>query len=81
MLACRLLGHRWSFVAQGKTMHWSCLRRCGAGGSKRYESAERAERLARAFDREDRSDLGRRPLLSLLPLGLVRRAGGVRRDH
>jgi hypothetical protein len=33
---------------------------------------------ARAFDREDRDDLGRRPLLSLLPLGLARRA---RRDR
>jgi hypothetical protein len=30
---------------------------------------------ARAFDREDRADIGRRPLPSLLPLGLARRAG------
>ena len=44
---------------------------------KRYESAERAARYAHALDREDRDDVGRRPLLSLLPLGLARRA---RRD-
>ncbi len=54
-------------------MSWSCSRGCGAGGEKRYESAERAARYARALDREDRDDLGRRPLLSLLPLGLARR--------
>jgi type IV secretory pathway TrbD component len=45
--------------------------------AQRYESAERAARYARAFDREDRDDVGRRPPLSLLPLGLARRA---RRD-
>ena len=64
-------------------MRWSCTRGCGAGGEKRYESAERAARFARAFDREDRDDIGRRPLLSLLPLGLARRArrdGGERRQ-
>jgi hypothetical protein len=77
MLVCRLFGHRWHFSAQGATMHWDCTRGCGAGGEKHYESAERAARYARAFDREDRDDLGRRPLLSLLPLGLARRA---RRD-
>jgi hypothetical protein len=32
-------------------------------------SAASAPRYARAFDREDRDDVGRRPLLSLLPLG------------
>ena len=64
-------------------MHWSCARGCGAGGDKRYESAERAARFARAFDREDRDDVGRRPLLSLLPLGLARRKrrGGSRRGQ
>jgi len=54
-------------------MRWACTRGCGAGGEKSYESAERAARFARAFDREDRHDIGRRPLLSLLPLGLARR--------
>ena len=78
MLACRVLGHRWRFSAEGATMRWACARGCGAGGEKRYESAQRAARYARAFDREDRDDVGRRPLLSLLPLGLARRA---RRDR
>ncbi|MGH2947893.1 MAG: hypothetical protein ACRDPC_16860 [Solirubrobacteraceae bacterium] len=73
-----MLGHRWRFSAEGATMRWACERGCGAGGEKRYDSPERARRYARAFDREDRSDVGRRPLLSLLPLGLARRLG--RRD-
>ena len=55
-------------------MRWACMRGCGAAGEKRYESAERAARYAHALDREDRDDVGRRPLL---PLGLARRA---RRD-
>jgi hypothetical protein len=55
-------------------MRWACARGCGAGGDKTYDSAERAARFARAFDREDRDAVGRRPLLSLLPLGLARRA-------
>jgi hypothetical protein len=82
VLACRVLGHRWRFSADGATMRWACTRDCGAGGEKRYESVERAARFAQAFDREDRDDVGRRPLLSLLPLGLARRArrdGGERR--
>jgi hypothetical protein len=54
-------------------MRWACARDCGAGGEKSYDSAERATRFAQAFDREDRDDVGRRPLLSLLPLGLARR--------
>jgi hypothetical protein len=54
-------------------MRWACARGCGAGGEKDYDSAERAARFAAAFDREDRDDVGRRPLLSLLPLGLARR--------
>jgi hypothetical protein len=59
-------------------MRWDCARGCGAAGSKRYPSAAQAARYAAAFDREDAEDLGRRPLLSLLPLGLSRRA---RRDR
>jgi hypothetical protein len=71
-VACRVLGHRWRFSADGATMRWACERACSAGGEKVYDSPERAARYARAFDREDRSDIGRRPLLSLLPLRLAR---------
>jgi hypothetical protein len=72
-LACRLLGHRFRFAAEGATLSWSCAR-CGAvGGTKTYASAEEAARYARAFDREDREDLGRRaPLVAGLPLRLWR---------
>jgi hypothetical protein len=75
MVACRLLGHRYRFEAQGPVMRWRCQRGCGAGGSRTYASAEDAARYARAFDREDSADLGRRPTLSLLPLWLARRLG------
>jgi hypothetical protein len=62
-------------------MYWECQRGCGAGGSKRYASAEDASRYARGFDREDRADLGRRaPLLGLFPLRLLR-AFRERRDR
>jgi hypothetical protein len=73
MLRCRLLGHRFRFSADGETMRWECQRGCGAGGSKRYQAAEDAQRYARALDREDRDDLGRRaPLIGLLPLRIAR---------
>jgi hypothetical protein len=50
-------------------MSWSCERGCGAGGSKDYTTADEATRYAAAFDREDRSELGRRaPLLGMFPL-------------
>ena len=50
-------------------MHWTCKRGCGAGGSKEYASASDAARYAAAFDRDDRSELGRRaPLLGMFPL-------------
>jgi len=54
-------------------MTWAC-ERCGApGGTKTYPSAAEAERFARAFDREDRAELGRRaPLVGLLPLRIWR---------
>ncbi len=52
-------------------MVWECGRGCGAGGRKEYATAADAARYARAFDREDRDDLGRRaPLVGLLPLRL-----------
>ena len=62
-------------------MSWECARGCGAAGSKRYPSAAQAARYAAGFDREDAEDLGRRPLLSLLPLGLSRRARRDRRPR
>jgi hypothetical protein len=50
-------------------MHWACERGCGAGGSKDYPTSAEAARYAAAFDREDRSELGRRaPLLGMFPL-------------
>ncbi len=78
MRTCRLFGHRPRFRAVGDTLHWECERGCGAGGEKRYASEEDAARYAAAFNREDRKDIGRRPLLSLLPLGLAHRRGGGR---
>jgi hypothetical protein len=74
MLRCRLFGHRPRFASSGEVMSWECERGCGAGGSKTYPSAADAARYASAFNREDRDDIGRRPLLSLLPLGLARRS-------
>lgn len=56
-------------------MHWECERGCGAGGSKRYRSANDARRYAAAFDSADRDDLGRRAPLGLLPLRLARAVG------
>jgi hypothetical protein len=50
-------------------MRWSCERGCGTGSSKDYATADEAARYAAAFDREDRSELGRRaPLLGMFPL-------------
>jgi hypothetical protein len=81
VLACRVFGHRWRFAAAGSVMRWECDRGCGASGSKRYPSAAHAARYAAAFDREDRADVGRRPLLSLLPLALSRRERRDRRPR
>jgi hypothetical protein len=80
MLRCRLLGHRFRFSSEGETMRWRCERGYGAGGDKRYAAAADAERYARAFDRQDRDELGRRaPFFGLLPLRLARAAR--RRDR
>jgi hypothetical protein len=71
MVGCRVFGHRYRFRAEGLTMRWTCERGCGAGGAKDYGSPEEAARFATAFDREDRSELGRRaPLLGMFPLRL-----------
>jgi hypothetical protein len=73
MLRCRLVGHRFRFESDGATMRWHCERGCGAGGERTYATAADAQRYARAFDREDREDLGRRaPLVALFPLRLAR---------
>ena len=73
MLACRVLGHRYRFRAEGETMLWECERSCGAGSSKRYPTAQEAQRYAKAFDKEDRDDLGRRaPFLGMFPLRIYR---------
>ena len=58
-------------------MEWSCERDCGFAGSKVYDDPAEAARYARALDAEDRDQLGRRSLLSLMPLRLARRG---RRD-
>ena len=75
MRTCSVLGHDYRFSAEGATMRWSC-ERCGEdGGSKTYATAAEAQRYAHAFDRRDAEDVGKRPLLSLLPLWLARKAG------
>jgi hypothetical protein len=55
-------------------MRWDCERDCGFEGEKRYASPAEAQRYARALDRRESDDLGKRPTLSLLPLWLGRRA-------
>ena len=49
----------------------------GGSGSAGYGlgPTTEAQRYARAFDRRDAEDVGKRPLLSLLPLWLARKAG------
>jgi hypothetical protein len=61
-------------------MRWACGRCAAVGGEKTYPTADDAARYARAFDREDREDVGRRaPLFGLLPLRLLRALRGSRR--
>lgn len=73
MVACSLLGHRYRFEAHSSTVRWTCERGCGAGGEKLYSTPADAQRYARAFDRKDSADLGRRaPLIGLLPLRIWR---------
>ena len=61
-------------------MRWECERGCGERGEKRYDTPRDAARYARAFDREDRDDAGRRaPLIGLLPLRIARGLGLVGR--
>jgi hypothetical protein len=73
VLACRVLGHRHRFRADGRTMTWACERCGGAGGSKTYATADEAALYARGFDREDREDLGRRaPLIAGIGPRIIR---------
>jgi hypothetical protein len=44
MVRCQLLGHRFRFTSEGDMMRWSCQRGCGAGGAKRYPTADDALR-------------------------------------
>jgi hypothetical protein len=74
MLRCRVFGHQPAFSAEGFTMRWACERCGGSSGAKEYGSAEEAARYARAFNKRDVDDLGKRaPLIGLLPLRLWRR--------
>ena len=71
-LACRLLGHRWRFTSQGRTLRWDCVRCAASGGSKTYDSAAAARHYALAFEGEPgRGE--RRFLLGAGPLWLWRR--------
>lgn len=70
---CVVVGHRIRFRSQGRTMSWSCEWCGGRTGSKTYESAAAATKYARAFDRRDSADAGRRaPILGMFPLRLWR---------
>lgn len=48
---CRILGHRWQFVATADTVHWWCGRGCDAEGSRRYGTPEEATRFAYLLNR------------------------------
>jgi hypothetical protein len=73
MLACRIVGHRYHFEADGRILRWTCRRGCGAGGERFYATPADARRYAGAFSREDRENIGRRaPLIGLLPLRIWR---------
>jgi hypothetical protein len=73
MLACRILGHRYRFEADGCIMRWTCRRGCGTRGEKRYSTPADARRYSNAFNRDDRDNIGHRaPLIGLLPLRIWR---------
>jgi hypothetical protein len=73
MLSCRIVGHRYRFGNEGRTMRWSCERGCGAGGEKEYPTEAEARRFARAFDYDQRDATGKRaPLFGLFPLRMAR---------
>lgn len=68
--ACRVLGHRWVFSAEGATLMWGCARGCPVGGMRRYDTPEEADKRLAVLDRGARRPLG---LLSAL-------AGTVHRE-
>ena len=72
MTWCRLLGHRWRSYAAGTTIRWDCG--AAAPRAARCTAQPKMPRGTRALDRRDSDSLGRRPLLSLLPVALARRA-------
>ena len=72
-LGCTLFGHRPRFWAEGSTLRWECARDCDDGGSRDYASAADASRMAASLDIEDRDGLGRRAIVSLIPLRLAAR--------
>ena len=67
-----MLGHRPRFRAEGCTLVWSCDRCDAPLGAKEYATAREAQHFARAFDRSDADDLGRRAPLGLTPLRMWR---------
>jgi len=71
---CRVLGHRWRFSAEGRTLRWDCTRCAAPGGSKEYDSDQLARHYAQAFENEPRRG-ERRFLLGAAPLWLARRLG------
>jgi len=62
-LACRVLGCRWRFGAEGRTLTWWCARGCPSHGEKSYATAAEANRMA---DTRDREPLGPRGFLAVL---------------
>jgi hypothetical protein len=73
-----VLGCRFRFQSDGSTLRYRCARGCGAGGEKRYGTAEEAARYAAAFDRRDADDIGVRAPLGATPLRLIRRRRAAR---
>jgi len=51
-LACRVLGHRWHFWREGRTIRWACERGCPQGGAREYASEDEARRYGRHFVRK-----------------------------
>ncbi len=82
VLTCTVFGHRYRFRAEGPVLVWECQRSCGAAGQKEYPSADRAQVMAAALDREDQADIGRRaPLLGMFPLRLLHRRRQAQRHR
>jgi hypothetical protein len=74
-LSCSLFGHRLRFAAADAVMRWECERCGGARGEKAYESPQLAARYAAALAVDPRGAAHRRPLVSALPLALLKGCG------